>query len=67
MQLLFPLLLQILLLDVKFVIPKLEEVLVLVLEVLLILNLILEAAHFVEDVVVCRYFLWVELLVQHLD
>ena len=49
---------------------KLEEVLVLVSEVLRILKLILEAAYFVEDLVVDGALwldLWLEKLFQHID
>ena len=45
---------------------KLEEVLVLVPEVLRIPKLILEAAHFVEDLFVFLDFVWLELLFQNI-
>ena len=55
----------------KEVLTKLKEVLVLVLEVLRVLKLILEAAYFVEDLVVDGCFVWLdvwlELLFQHID
>ena len=59
--------LHILQLDVKFVLAELEEVPVLVLEVLWILKLVLEATHFAEDLLVCIYLFWLELLFQRVD
>ena len=54
-------------LDVKLVLAKLKKVLVLVLEVLLILELILETAHFEKDLVVALVFFGIELLFKHVD